>query len=608
MPPKKIPENPISENQVTVAWLKEKLKGQKGLPKTKSELWDFFEKSKTTAKTKKLPSKINIASLKVADLRSLAESKGLTTKGLLKSELIEILGGKPKAKPKPARKVGVRTIIPNTGSLPPQALTKNCESLVADHKLMNHQKRIVEHFQKHDGLIAFHRTGSGKTLTACAAAMCFLKDQKDKNVKAMVFVAVPAPLVDNFIEEGLKKFYGLSHNAIARNFVVDTYTKLVKYIEKENLAKHPFMLIVDEVHNLKTQVGTYKKGTKKGQVKGGRAASILELATNPNCKKSLVLSGTIFRNTVKDLKNLAAIAKHKIDTKFLESIGNFSKGKPRSYSYSQTKIRKYFKCLISYYPASPKDFPEEVEHNLEVAMPKDYWKEYLKNHEEAKGYLKSYSEGDKKPMYVIKMRTSANKLVKQGKSFSPKADAIVQIVKKDPSLKTIIYSFYIESGVQAVEERLKKEGLEYTYLDSKLPQAEKSKIVKSYNEDKISILIITKATSEGLDLKGTRRIFIMEKDYNSATNKQIVARGVRYKSHEHLPPKERRVDVYYMSLVLPKGTPRPGPDPKTGAPFLTIDERIDQIVKEKDQQEAELMAYLIGKKAKVTIEFDPACK
>ncbi len=82
-------------------------------------------------------------------------------------------------------------------------------------------------------------------------------------------------------------------------------------------------------------------------------------------------------------------------------------------------------------------------------------------------------------------------------------------------------------------------------------------------------MLITKAGSEGIDFKGTRRIIIMEKDFSSAAINQIVARGARYMSHEHLPAAERKVDVYFLKLLLPKGEPRPLEE---GEPLLTIDE------------------------------------
>ena len=51
--------------------------------------------------------------------------------------------------------------------------------------------------------------------------------------------------------------------------------------------------------------------------------------------------------------------------------------------------------------------------------------------------------------------------------------------------------------------------------------------------------------AEGLDLKNTRQIHIMEPHWNIAKINQVIGRGIRYKSHESLPKKQRLVNVYY---------------------------------------------------------------
>ena len=46
------------------------------------------------------------------------------------------------------------------------------------------------------------------------------------------------------------------------------------------------------------------------------------------------------------------------------------------------------------------------------------------------------------------------------------------------------------------------------------------------------------------DLKNTRQIIFATLPWNFATYEQVVGRGVRFKSHESLPEKDRHVDVY----------------------------------------------------------------
>ena len=82
----------------------------------------------------------------------------------------------------------------------------------------------------------------------------------------------------------------------------------------------------------------------------------------------------------------------------------------------------------------------------------------------------------------------------------------------------------------------------------------RSTIVKIFNSDEnisgniISLLLISKTGAEGLDLKNVRHIHICEPYWNIARIDQIIARGVRYKSHEALDKSQQTVQPYiYLS-------------------------------------------------------------
>jgi uncharacterized protein (UPF0305 family) len=61
------------------------------------------------------------------------------------------------------------------------------------------------------------------------------------------------------------------------------------------------------------------------------------------------------------------------------------------------------------------------------------------------------------------------------------------------------------------------------------------------------------AAAEGLDLKGTKLVQILDPHFNNSRIEQAIARGIRYKSHDHLPPEERKVQVQRYVSTLPKG-------------------------------------------------------
>ena len=70
------------------------------------------------------------------------------------------------------------------------------------------------------------------------------------------------------------------------------------------------------------------------------------------------------------------------------------------------------------------------------------------------------------------------------------------------------------------------------------------------NGEKIKVVLISKAGSEGLDFKCIRQIHILEPWYNMNRIEQIIGRGVRNLSHCLLPFEERNVEIYMHGSVL----------------------------------------------------------
>ena len=69
--------------------------------------------------------------------------------------------------------------------------------------------------------------------------------------------------------------------------------------------------------------------------------------------------------------------------------------------------------------------------------------------------------------------------------------------------------------------------------------------------NKIKVILISKAGSEGIDLKFIRQIHIMEPWFNMNRIEQIIGRGVRNGSHRDLPFEHRNVEIYLHATILP---------------------------------------------------------
>ena len=64
-------------------------------------------------------------------------------------------------------------------------------------------------------------------------------------------------------------------------------------------------------------------------------------------------------------------------------------------------------------------------------------------------------------------------------------------------------------------------------------------------------MLLSRAGSEGLDLKGVRDVVLLEPHFHNERMQQVIGRAVRYRSHEALPPDERNVVVHHLLLRKP---------------------------------------------------------
>ena len=53
-------------------------------------------------------------------------------------------------------------------------------------------------------------------------------------------------------------------------------------------------------------------------------------------------------------------------------------------------------------------------------------------------------------------------------------------------------------------------------------------------------------------MKNTRSIQIVDPHWNKNRIEQVIGRGIRYKSHDALPKRERKVEVIHYQSTLPK--------------------------------------------------------
>lgn len=407
---------------------------------------------------------------------------------------------------------------------------------------LNHQKEIAKYLSDSDkrGLLLFHGLGSGKTLSSIAAAEAY----PGENIQ----VITPASLRGNYEKE-------LSKALAKKRYDINSY---------EGFSKNPStlknkMLILDEAHRLR-------------DVNGSRSKLITSLA--PDAEKVIALSATPIVNYPSDIAPLInAVAGEKVLPDNKTSFDKmFLTRKRRSLAELLTKDKKDMPLVpknldkfkeavrgyVSHYDSSgTEDFPDVNETVEEVPMSKEQYNQYKAFEKESPKINKILKENNMNPKNLKMVNAFLNKTrqisnVDLGKESSPKIDKIVRriIDSKRPS---VVYSNYLDSGVNNIASRLNDLNIPYATFTGSNTDKEKNKMVKDYNDGLLKALLISSAGGEGLDLKNTEDIHVMEPHWNDPKIKQIIGRGARYKSHASLPPEERKVNVIRYLSKRPGG-------------------------------------------------------
>jgi hypothetical protein len=183
--------------------------------------------------------------------------------------------------------------------------------------------------------------------------------------------------------------------------------------------------------------------------------------------------------------------------------------------------------------------------------------EYYKKYQDVENSLLDKSKKDPKinDFFYHNLRVAINSLDGE---LSPKINWIIDFITKeaDEGRKSVVYSNWKKAGMNLLRKRLdalNRPGL-YLYISGDVNSDVRKIARKKFNNDQAKILLISKAGGEGLDLKGVRNIIIMESNWNASSDKQIIGRGIRYKSHSHLPEDQRNVTVYRLLLHKPLGS------------------------------------------------------
>jgi superfamily II DNA or RNA helicase len=390
-----------------------------------------------------------------------------------------------------------------------------------DLTIKKHQMSVANHLVNNRGAIVVHSVGTGKTLTAIATAQCLLIN----DIVKKVIVITPTSLQSNFKTQ--MKMYGLDDDDF-KSYNFYTIQKLVYEIENKTIiSPDKSLVIIDEAHNLRT-------------IEGGRADLILKYAKK--AERVLLLTATPLINYKYDIINLISLAKG-VKPITIEEFNKMSNDKSK-----KKEFEEYLSDVFSFYIKDKPDpnFPRKK--ILEIYLPMD--EKYFKLYEDIEnGEVKRVPDFKDKNINVFYngLRRASNILEKK----SPKVDWIINKIESEPKAKYVIFSHFINMGIKPVIKYLNSKKIPYASITGDLSITQRQQAVEKYNSGDISILFITKSGAEGLDLKNTTYIIILESSWNLGSIEQVIGRGVRYKSHENLPESKKIVTIFKLLLVKP---------------------------------------------------------
>jgi len=400
-------------------------------------------------------------------------------------------------------------------------LSKDCVER-SNSELRDYQIEVVEFMKTHSACLVADSTGCGKTLTAVAASQCYLDEFPENRV---VFIG-PTGLVSNFRKEMVK--YGLhSHD---KRYELYSYEKFRRILDSEDSFDcSNYMLIIDEAHNIRN-------------IFGKKSVSVVKCASNAN--KRLLLTATPFVNSLADFVPIINILKGSmvLGTAKQYKLGLVSDKVGKQFNAKNLGIiREYLYGLVHIADCkNPEFFPEVREKFVVIPMDQNYYGQYKK-------LVGSKSDIFSDPTsFYNGHRRAVNKI--SDVYFGLKIQKMIPKIKKG---KTLIYTNWIEFGVDPITKILNEHDITYRVYSGVENNTEKAQIIEDYNNKLFKVLIITSAGGQGIDLKETNRLILTEPPWNNANLTQIIGRGARFKSHENLAKRKRVLKVYKMVLSDP---------------------------------------------------------
>lgn len=448
----------------------------------------------------------------------------------------------------------------SSSSLSSSLINSSVDSL----HLRQHQKKLIKRMlqpQTHHRQLFVAGTGSGKTIASIISAVYLIKANIVKNVH----IIVPKGVFDQFQSQ----VYYYVPKPLQSKFNLFTHQTYFTENNKHNVSNT--FIIIDEAHALTTPIEV----SQDGHIKAGVYAYYATQHTQ-HCKALLLLTATPMANNPVEMFNLVCMLVGQEYKTFYTKMHEF-----RKIMISQSKdfIKTGFKSIVKktnlqlslyaqmiapnilFARKSQEGFPRKVEKIIRITMDKTYLDIYNAieetqfkafNQKLIKSSSKKYIfDPESEDAFYINLRRAVNGVTED--VYSKKIEYTIKLVKKcyQSKQRIIIYSNFIDGGLSLIKTILDKKKVLYSEYTGKSSQKHRAECMKQINNGERYILLLSRAGSEGLDLKCIRHVVLLEPHFHNERLRQVVGRAVRFRSHDDLPPHERVVYVHHLLLCKP---------------------------------------------------------
>lgn len=451
------------------------------------------------------------------------------------------------------------------------------EGLSDDLELQPHQAEALEHAKDKPGVILNHGLGSGKTVTGIA-----IGEQEGGNTLAVT----PASLTSNYekeVDQFVKPERRDAHRAVS-------YSKFRRDPDRYIDEHQPDTMILDEMHRLRNPTKA-REAVDHVRPRVGKTVGMTASMVNNHPKETAPLVNTVAGEKV--------IGEDEFEREFIDKqkpgvLGRILGGEESEKIKNKDKINETLGPYVHRYEPdkSGPDYPDAKTEEVDVPMSKKQ-KQLIKGVEKKNPLLAYKVRNNLPPSKQEAKQLNAFMQAHRQISNTPAThdDSIDDPIADSPKMQKVledmegvdrgvVYSNYLDGGAKPVIDNAENAELYHGGLSQK----QRDEMLERFENGETNVLGLSPAGAEGIDLKGVRRMAIMDPDWNPETTNQAVGRAVRYKSHEHLPEDERNVEVKKYRSTYPDRLHHK----ITGRP-QSPDEYLDEVQKEKQQLNEEFL-------------------